>query len=234
MLPIVRSVLASVFCLSVVVPAEAALMGRLPATPGGTDYQAAYDDVLKITWLTDAGLSGTGTWGDQLDWVSALNNENHLGFNDWRLALMSVTAPAGSQPATTKTTTSFAVFCSSVSETVCRDNELGYMFYHNLGGGFLDDLSGEQTVGMGMDAVTLTDIQSYYWSGTESYLFDAWHTDFSGGGQGIASKYLYDDLSGWAVRSGDVAAVPVPAAVWLFGSGILGLIGFSKRKKAAA
>ncbi len=29
------------------------------------------------------------------------------------------------------------------------------------------------------------------------------------------------------------APVPVPAAVWLFGSGLLGLIGFSKRKKAA-
>jgi len=28
-------------------------------------------------------------------------------------------------------------------------------------------------------------------------------------------------------------AVPVPAAVWLFGSGVLGLAGFARRKKAA-
>ncbi len=28
------------------------------------------------------------------------------------------------------------------------------------------------------------------------------------------------------------SAVPVPAAVWLFGSGLIGLIGFAKRKKA--
>lgn len=28
------------------------------------------------------------------------------------------------------------------------------------------------------------------------------------------------------------AAVPLPAAVWLFGSGLIGLIGFAKRKKA--
>lgn len=28
-------------------------------------------------------------------------------------------------------------------------------------------------------------------------------------------------------------AVSVPAAIWLFGTGILGLIGFSKRRKAA-
>ena len=33
--------------------------------------------------------------------------------------------------------------------------------------------------------------------------------------------------------STDVAAVPVPAAVWLFGSGLLGLIGVARRKKAA-
>ena len=31
-----------------------------------------------------------------------------------------------------------------------------------------------------------------------------------------------------------VSAVPVPAAVWLFGSGIAGLIGASKRKKTVA
>ncbi len=29
------------------------------------------------------------------------------------------------------------------------------------------------------------------------------------------------------------SAVPIPAAVWLFGCGLIGLIGFSKRKKAA-
>ena len=31
----------------------------------------------------------------------------------------------------------------------------------------------------------------------------------------------------------DLSAVPVPAAVWLFGSGLLGLIGVARRKKAA-
>jgi len=31
----------------------------------------------------------------------------------------------------------------------------------------------------------------------------------------------------------DVSAVPVPAAVWLFGSGLLGLIGIARRKKTA-
>jgi len=35
-----------------------------------------------------------------------------------------------------------------------------------------------------------------------------------------------------AIRiTGDVSAVPIPAAVWLFGSGLFGLIGFTRRKK---
>jgi hypothetical protein len=31
----------------------------------------------------------------------------------------------------------------------------------------------------------------------------------------------------------DVSAVPLPAAIWLFGTGLLGLIGFSKCRKSA-
>ena len=35
----------------------------------------------------------------------------------------------------------------------------------------------------------------------------------------------------WRIHlEGVVSAVPVPAAVWLFGSGLLGLIGFARRK----
>ena len=36
-----------------------------------------------------------------------------------------------------------------------------------------------------------------------------------------------------AVRFERLNAVPIPAAVWLFGSGLLGLVGMARRKKAA-
>jgi hypothetical protein len=49
-----------------------------------------------------------------------------------------------------------------------------------------------------------------------------------------ASAYGVEAVSGAADFTFDfkVAAVPIPAAAWLFGSGLLGLIGIARRKKA--
>jgi hypothetical protein len=43
----------------------------------------------------------------------------------------------------------------------------------------------------------------------------------------------FDIGSGDSLTVLSIGAVPLPAAVWLFGSGLLGLIGLSRRKKAA-
>lgn len=40
------------------------------------------------------------------------------------------------------------------------------------------------------------------------------------------------DAAGDAIISGTAAVVPVPAAVWLFGSALAGFIGFNRRKSA--
>ncbi len=202
MLSLVTRVFATVCCLCMVVPANATLISRL----GGA---AAYDNVLKITWVTNAGLSGPNTWANQVAWASGLY---YLGFDDWRLASMSVAAglPTG--------TTGSVVDCGTATELSCRDNELGYMFYQNLGGSFLDDLTGNQLV----DGVNLTNIQSLYWSGTEFDSFFAWGFDFGVGVQFIDFKNF--NVYGWAVRAGDVAAAPEPPMVWLLATGLLGLL----------
>ena len=47
-------------------------------------------------------------------------------------------------------------------------------------------------------------------------------------------EYIDKNGSGLAMSSHlvrDISAVPVPAAVWLFGSGLIGLVGFAKGKK---
>ena len=49
----------------------------------------------------------------------------------------------------------------------------------------------------------------------------------TGGAAGSFANMYYDNIVI------DVAPVPVPAAVWLFGSGLIGLIGIARRRKAA-
>jgi hypothetical protein len=199
---------AAVFCI-VSLSSHATLLSRL----GG---QAAYDDALGITWVTNASLSGLKTWDNQVAWADGLD---FLGFNDWRLASMSVAAglPTGS--------TTSVVDCSSATELACRDNELGYMFYQNMGGSLFDDNTENQTV----DGVLLSNVQTRYWSGNEFNSDDIWVFRFTAGDQFRANEG--NSVYGWAVRSGDVGAVPVPAAVWLFGSGLIGLLGLARRKR---
>jgi hypothetical protein len=60
-----------------------------------------------------------------------------------------------------------------------------------------------------------------------------WSLD-SAGMQGRLSDGSYTDVAFGQVLSvyNPPSAVPVPAAVWLFGSGLLGLIGVARRKKS--
>lgn len=46
----------------------------------------------------------------------------------------------------------------------------------------------------------------------------------------LTSESVIDNAS--VINFGSVSAVPVPAAVWLFGSGLLGLVGVARRKRA--
>jgi len=48
----------------------------------------------------------------------------------------------------------------------------------------------------------------------------------------------YDEADNWVSGTWDAAsfsmsAVPVPAAIWLFGSGVLGLVGMARRRQTA-
>jgi len=51
--------------------------------------------------------------------------------------------------------------------------------------------------------------------------------------QTVLSFNNRNDLSYNYLDNISVSAVPVPAAIWLFGTGLLGLTGFSRKRKAA-
>lgn len=190
---------------------SAALLGRLSSTPGGTDYQAYYDDQLDITWSAAVNVNGPDTWANHVGWASLYSID---GVTGWRLPNFDVNGDGN------------IIHCVTDSTFACLDNELAYMVRVN---GFYPMNTGPFS---GLDQ------SGIYVSGTE-YALDTnsvWQISLSvnrtpGGISTSLKSYAF--FNAWAVHDGDVASlVPVPAAAWLFGSGLLGLIGMAKRKKA--
>jgi hypothetical protein len=177
-----------------------------------------YDDVLDITWPQNAGLSGANTWDNQVAWADALSlvdSVRNVTWDDWRMASMSVASgvPTGSAGS--------VVDCSTATALACRDNELGYMYYQNLGGTLGDNLTGNQS--------PFTNIAFRYWSGTEfaPNTGNAWDFLFISGSQNANIKFI--NSFAWAVHSGDVGsaipAIPEPSTMLLMGSGLIGVMG---------
>lgn len=214
--------------------ADAALLSRFSG-------QAYYDDVLDITWLTNANLADTNDfgvagiaangmmdWSTAQSWIGAMNTANYLGTNTWRLPTVIDTGTPGCDGTFTGTDCGYNVDLST--------GEMAHMFYSTLGNVGYYNTSGSETGCSGTWPYCLTNdgpfsnLQpDFYWSGTSyaPYSSDAWYFDFGWGDQ--ASNDKADGFYAWAVRSGDIALVPVPGAVWLFG-GALTLLGAMRRR----
>lgn len=201
----IKSKLLIIIILVLSNSANAALIERL----GGLAY---YDDVAKLTWLADANYAGAKmNWSDAMTWSATLEIN---GIGDWRL------------PDTLLTDTSCVI---QGDEEIpfgysCTGSEMGNLFYNVLG----------NSAGSLTNAGPFSNIQSdSYWSATLDYPYStssAWLFGMQHGYQGVNATI--NNHSAWAVHDGDVSAVPIPAAVWLFGSGLIGLIGIARRKKA--
>ena len=186
--------------------------------------EAYYDTALNITWLADANVAGSMNWANASAWAAGLSINNITG---WRLPTMTDTGTLGCDFAYSGTDCGYNVDTST--------SEMAYLFYTTLGNKAYYDtsLNGPQP-GWGLTNTGLfSNVQpNGYWSATEFALttYDAWHFNTNDGLQSPAFKT--DSLYAWAVHSGNVGAsmVPVPAAIWLLGSGLVGLFGFVRHR----
>jgi len=175
-----------------------------------------YDSTQNITWLQNANLAGTAmTWNASVAWAAGLTVG---GFTDWRLF--------NADPADTNCSDNFnpgGGFSQQYYGYNCTNNELGHLFYHSFGltqGQSVASLVGGTNANFNL----FSNVQSsWYWSGTEyaPLINLAWGFNTSGGGLFNLNKNL--NLYAWAVRDGDVAAVPEPGAFAMLGLGLLGL-----------
>jgi len=116
-----------------------------------------YDDVLDITWLQNANLAATETfglstgvslgthpndtsgingviyaggymnWPGALFWIDAMNDANYLGYDDWRLPTVEPIGASFNYSFSNNGSTDYGYGITS------PNSEMSYMYYVNLG-----------------------------------------------------------------------------------------------------
>ncbi|MEJ2687194.1 MAG: hypothetical protein P8124_08280 [Gammaproteobacteria bacterium] len=224
--------------------AHAALVSRL----SGLAY---YDTATNLTWLTDASYGYSsyydnqdGTTDGRMTWYAAKNwaaNLNVDGVTGWRLPDASPVNGSAYNLTTSydgSTDVGYNISAPGSAHPASQASELAYLFYNTLGNTGGADTSGSSTSCGGFTSclenqgpfINLSRYPSFWTESqpdsTRAFVFSM----YSGYQKTTLSNYS-NWVSAWAVHPGDVAAVPLPAAVWSFGSGMLGLVGAGTRRR---
>jgi hypothetical protein len=232
-------VLFLLFCITGISQAGLTTIGTAQFNGVGTEFNLIWDDNNNgnsVVWLDFS--NGLATWENQKSWAAGLTGTLtyntpgyivNLGTNSWRL------------PATVDGLHVFGYegdpdgdgnYAYTVGYNLAN-SEMGHLFYTELGNkGYyaIDGTNPQPEWGLkntgDFDHLSSSD---WYWSDTESANGQnfAWY---------FAMGYNYQDERtqthfgrGLAIWEGQVSAVPVPGAVWLLGSGIIGLAALRRR-----
>ena len=207
-------------------------------------FEAYYDTALNITWLADANYAITSgydadgriNWYSAIDWANSLN-PYYSGITGWRLPVITDTSAPGCDFAYAGTD------CGANVDTTT--SEMAHLFYVTLGNlsrsdGTTGGPGSTPQPGWGLtNTGPFSNLQARLYQSSTTYALQQtaiWNFNFYDGYQYVNHKN--DSNYVWAVHSGDVgiaipSAVPIPAATWLFGSGLLGMVGIAKRKRVA-
>jgi hypothetical protein len=173
-----------------------------------TGAKLIYDTDLNITWYDYADQNSSALWAVGASaWAANLSvTANGKVYTGWRLP--STVAGSGN----------------------INLGEMGHLYYNEL-----KNSAGSLT-NQGPFTNLLARSDGYCWTSTPSAFYDDGtayaHFRFSFGSGNQASYSDYQTFRAFAVHDGNIGSpVPVPTAVWLLGSGLLGLAGFKKKFK---
>ena len=194
-----------------------------------------YDDVLDITWLQDVkyaltmghppaltdnpSLPGRMTFTNASDWVNNLeyfDSVRGVTLTDWRLPKIN---PDGLSPACLSEPGPDNCIIVQGPDT----GEMAHLFYATLGNTAATGLANTGPF------INFEEADYFYGDLFSPSPGSMWDFAMNIGRQG-ASVIDTGVQIAWAVRDGDVSPVPIPSAVWLFGSGLIGLFGVARRK----
>jgi len=185
---------------------QAALIDRglfnADGVPGGPTVRLIYDDDRNITWLGDANLAASNTFGvgginpdGSMAWSTAniwAGNLTVGGFTDWRL-------PKTSQPDLSCSIQNSGGNPGQGGGFGCTGSEMGHLF----------NVEGITAVAPGLFINVQGGPNQVYWSGTTNPGVNAaWAFEFGTGVQGADDKN--NGWLAWAVRDGDVGQSPIP------------------------
>ena len=192
----------------------------MTANAGGINDSSNTLNPTGVYTLTAADfdeVTGSMTWWGAQAWVNTLTVG---GVSGWTLP---VTEPP-------------------VSDFDQTTTQFGHLYYNDFGGLAVD---GVDPLAPNPNYALFTNIQDYYWTSTEaddpnnaldpnnapdpSY---AWMFGIINGSQDIDSKNPTTPVNAWAIHIGDVAAVPVPSAVWLFLTGLSVLFRVKQKRNS--
>ena len=198
----------------------------IAATSGGIIADAGYG-----TWTltrTDFSDDGRTTYFGARAFINYLNSTSYGGTNQWRLPGVTDTGTAGCNFSYSGTDCGYNVAPDSSElarlyyselNRIAKYDEIGISNLESGYGIFEND--GEQNSPGDLSPWFKSVRSDAYWLGRDdsSNLQKAWVFATSDGLQGSESKEEQGYV--WAVTSGPVSAVPVPAPLWLLGSGLI-------------
>jgi hypothetical protein len=177
----------------------------IAANSGGIyDTPNLFDNgVYTLTASDFNASSGQMDWWGAQGWIGYLNKTNYDGYSNWSLPITDPLAAVSGQ--------------------------MVELFYSELGGAAGFSIVTRHTNNTNYNL--FTNIKSdAYWYGTEYLPYPSWALDFFTSTVTESGNPKSNQLYALAVHPGDVSAVPIPAAIWLFTSG-LGLFAFNHRRK---